>query len=329
MTNIITSVPNPAIKALADGPSRVQADSCANAWQGTVVVSPLKLTWIVGMFIGTLLALLCYPTWDGVVVFLGLSAVTLCFGHSLGMHRKLIHGSYDCPEWLEKLNVYLATLVGLGGPATMTFTHDMRDWAQRQPRCHDYFAHRSPIWKDAFWQLCCDLKLHAPPKFQHDNKLTESRFYRYLQATSMLQQVPVAALLFILGGWGWLLWGVCARVATSMIGHWLVGYFAHNKGGQHWQVKGASVQGYDVAFCSLITFGECWHNNHHAFSYSANLGIYPGQWDPGWWVLLGLRRLGWVWNIQHISHSNIVHGERAKHLKAVCDMQQLTNRNSK
>jgi hypothetical protein len=44
--------------------------------------------------------------------------------------------------------------------------------------------------------------------------------------------------------------------------------------------------------------GECWHNNHHAFPGSARLGLAPGEWDPGWWVLLGLRRLGLVWAIR-------------------------------
>ncbi|UQV44580.1 hypothetical protein KIV45_22675 [Janthinobacterium lividum] len=40
--------------------------------------------------------------------------------------------------------------------------------------------------------------------------------------------------------------------------------------------------------------GECWHNNHHAYPGSARLGLLPGEWDPGWWVLLLLRRLGLV-----------------------------------
>jgi stearoyl-CoA desaturase (delta-9 desaturase) len=40
--------------------------------------------------------------------------------------------------------------------------------------------------------------------------------------------------------------------------------------------------------------GESWHNNHHAFPGSAKLGIEAGQWDPGWWVLLALQRIGLV-----------------------------------
>jgi fatty-acid desaturase len=44
--------------------------------------------------------------------------------------------------------------------------------------------------------------------------------------------------------------------------------------------------------------GECWHNNHHAFPGSARLGLAAGEWDPGWWVLSGLKRIGLVWGIR-------------------------------
>ncbi len=44
--------------------------------------------------------------------------------------------------------------------------------------------------------------------------------------------------------------------------------------------------------------GECWHNNHHAYPGSARLGLHDGEWDPGWWVLMGLQRAGLVWNLR-------------------------------
>lgn len=93
-------------------------------------------------------------------------------------------------------------------------------------------------------------------------------------------------------------WGICTRVTLGVLGHWLVGYFAHNQGARSWHVDGAAVQGYNVPFTALLTMGECWHNNHHAFPGSARLGLLPGQWDPGWWVLLGLQRCGLVANLK-------------------------------
>ena len=110
----------------------------------------------------------------------------------------------------------------------------------------------------------------------------------------MLQQLPPALLLYALGGWALVAWGVCARVAAGVLGHWLIGYFAHNQGGIHHEVKGAAVQGRNIPLTSLLTMGESWHNNHHAFPGSARLGLYAGEWDPGWWTLLLLQRLGLV-----------------------------------
>ena len=53
-------------------------------------------------------------------------------------------------------------------------------------------------------------------------------------------------------------------------------------------------RGKNIRLTSLLTMGECWHNNHHAYPGSARLGLLPGEWDPGWWLLLLLRRLGLV-----------------------------------
>ena len=60
-------------------------------------------------------------------------------------------------------------------------------------------------------------------------------------------------------------WGVCARVTAGVFGHWLIGHLAHNHGELVREIRGAAVQGRNVRFASLLTMGECWHNNHHAF----------------------------------------------------------------
>jgi stearoyl-CoA desaturase (delta-9 desaturase) len=85
---------------------------------------------------------------------------------------------------------------------------------------------------------------------------------------------------------------VCVRVSVCVIGHWLVGHFAHRRGGQTWIVEGAAAQGYNVRLAGLISMGESWHNNHHAFPGSAKLGLLPGEVDPGWWLIKAFEALG-------------------------------------
>lgn len=261
---------------------------------GTVRWAPLKSLWWFAMATGGVLAVTLYASLSGLLLFLASSAVTLCLGHSLGMHRRLIHRSYDCPRWMERLFVHLGTLVAMAGPVGMMRTHDLRDWAQRQPHCHDYFAHRRPFLVDAWWQLHCELQLARPPRFRAPPELLQDRVLMAIERTWLWQQLPWALLFGAIGGIGWVLWGICLRVVVSLTGHWLIGHFAHRQGPRHWHVAGAGVQGHDVPGCGLVTFGECWHNNHHAFPGSARLGLYPGQTDPGWWLLTLMRRIGWV-----------------------------------
>lgn len=265
---------------------------------GTVHYSPLKSFWITGMYLFAIIGGVLTFSIEALAVFLTISAITLCLGHSLGMHRRLIHNSYECPLWLEYLFVYLGVLVGLAGPISMMKTHDLRDWAQRQKRCHDYFAHQQPISTDWYWQLHCDIKLDHPPTFKAEPHIKNDKFYQFIEAYWMWQQLPLVILLGAIGGINWIIWGVCVRVAVSVTGHWLVGYFAHNEGDKHWHVEEAAVQGHNIKHLGLVTMGECWHNNHHAFPGSAKLGLHSGEVDPGWWVLKVLQKLGLVWNIK-------------------------------
>ena len=230
-------------------------------------------------------------------VFVVTTSLSLCLGHSLGMHRRLIHKSYQCPLWLEYFFVHLGVIVGLAGPIGMIKTHDMRDWAQRQKHCHDYFGHQQPIWKDFFWQIFYDIRLKHPPAFNIEPSVQNDSVYRWMEKTWMLQQLPLALLLFWIGGLPWVVWGVCVRVSVSVIGHWLIGYCAHNHGERYWHVKQAHVQGHNVPFAALLTMGESYHNNHHAFPGSANLALEKGQVDVGWWVLNMLAKIGLVWNL--------------------------------
>ena len=293
-------LPRPYTPGLFD---RIDFEGDADPVRGAVRWSPLKSLWWSSMLLLWLTVGVIDFSPSAVLVFVLLSALTLCFGHSLGMHRLLIHGAFECSRPVERSLVYLGTLVGLGGPFTMMVMHDTRDWAQREPACHPFLSHGRGVVGDFWWQLHCKLHLDRPPEFCFPDALANDRFYRVLQATSMLQQVPLALALYAFGGWGWVAWGVGARVAVSIFGHWLVGWFAHNGDARSaerrdWHLRGASTQGFNVPRLGLITFGECWHNNHHAFPGSARLGLREDQWDPGWWALRGMERLGLAWNLR-------------------------------
>lgn len=273
-----------------------------NAWRGSVHWVPAKSLWVTGMTLVGLFGAAVTFSVENLSVLLVTTAVTLCCGHSLGMHRLLIHRSWKTFKPIEYLFVWFGVLVGLAGPIGMMRTHDLRDWAQRQARCHDYFAHRQVWYRDLWWQLHCDVRLTTPPVFQPGVAFRADRVYAFMERYWMAQQIPVALLLAWLGGWQWVIWGVPLRVSVSVLGHWLIGFFAHRQGRRRWHVRGAGVQGYNIHFggplSGLVTMGECWHNNHHAFPGSAKLGLDPGQVDPGWWMLRVMEKLGLAWAIR-------------------------------
>jgi fatty-acid desaturase len=283
---------------LVPGSDRIFADAFTDPTDGVVCWAPAKSLWIGGM---TLIAVILGPltfSWAALVLFALMSGVTLCFGHSVGMHRKLIHGSFDCPLWLERLCVYLGTLVGMAGPFGMIRLHDFRDWAQRQPKCHAYSRHDASFFRDAWWQMHCKLVLKHPPAFRLEVRLAEDKFYHFIERTWMAQQLPLAVVFYAIGGWSWLVWGIFVRVAVCVSGHWLIGHYAHRKGPQTFVIDGAAAQGYNVPFAGLVSMGEAWHNNHHAYPNSAKMGLLPGQIDLGWWLIRALKTADLAQNIK-------------------------------
>jgi stearoyl-CoA desaturase (delta-9 desaturase) len=215
------------------GPASIVADANVDACEGRVRWAPAKSLWIGAMTLTTLVFGPALLTSGAFFLFAVTTVVSLCGGHSVGMHRRLIHRSFDCPLWLERLLVYLGVLVGMSGPIGMARTHDLRDWAQRQPRCHAYFGHEGSLLGDGWRQLHCEVELARPPRFEPDPALARDRVHRWLERTWMAQQLPWAVLFYALGGWPWVVWGVCARVTVGVTGHWLVGHFAHRLAARH------------------------------------------------------------------------------------------------
>lgn len=265
---------------------------------GSVHWDPLRSIWNGSMLLAALVLGPLYFTTDALLVFLVLSALTLCMGHSVGYHRRLVHRSFKCPKGVERFLVWMGALVGMGGPLWTIRTHDTRDWAQRQPHCHDFLAHRHGLLKDGWWNLHCRLALEHGPRCDPGAGIADDPFYKFLERSWMWHQLPLGLALFYFGGMPWLAWGVFVRVAACTTMHWFISYFAHTQGPQSWLVDGAGVQAHDVPIAAIVTMGESWHNNHHAFPASARHGIYPGQPDPGFRFIQLLGLLGLAWDIQ-------------------------------
>jgi stearoyl-CoA desaturase (delta-9 desaturase) len=270
----------------------------ASAVQGEVVWDPTRSLWNGSMLGGALILAPLYFTWTAFAVFLLTAGATLCAGHSVGFHRRLIHRSFECPKWVDWTLMWLGTAVGIGGPIWTIRLHDTRDWAQRQPDCHWFLRHGKPFLLDGFYYLHFRLRLARPPGFDPGPRIATDPFYRFLERSWMLQQLPIGGLLLLAGGLPWLAWGVFVRVSACTTMHWCISYFAHTREPSDWSVDGAVIQASNVPIMAIPTMGESWHGNHHAFPSSARHGLYPGQIDLGYRFIQLLEIMDLAWNVR-------------------------------
>ena len=242
---------------------------------------------------GTLLAPFFYSR-SAVVVAAILYAVT-SLGITLGYHRLLTHRSYKARPWLARLIVFCASQSGQAGPAVWVAIH-------RQHHAnsdHDDDPHDA---RQGFWWSHLGWMTRLTPRRLDDDftrrlarDVLADPFYAFLDRYFMLLCLPTAVLLYLLGGWPWVVWGGFVRVAAVFHATWLVNSAAHRYGYRSFSTGDLSTNCWWVA---LLTFGEGWHNNHHAFPRSARHGLRWWELDLSWLALAGLERLGLVEDVR-------------------------------
>ena len=286
--------------------ARINEPPGANAVDGRLVIAPLK--GLIALLAFGVTASFAYQTfsWINFALMLGLTIVFLWFGDSLGLHRLLIHRSFRCPLWLENVLATCGTLAGLGGPYDAIRIHDERDWAQRQPACHPFFAHQNNYLGDLVYQLFYTFKFDKGPEIDTHKGLENRPFLEWQTRYWWAPQLLITAVLLPFG-WGAVIWGVAVRLSVSLIGHWTGVYLTHRFGKTPYVNEGEAVQGRNLpALVTLITFGETLHNNHHAYPRSARLNFTPHSFDLSYWAIQQLAKVGLAWDILVPRSSNAI-----------------------
>ena len=226
--------------------------------------------------------------------------LTLCLGHSVGLHRGIIHKTYKTSKIFRNILAYLFIFTGLGGPITWLKLHYYRDYWQNRKDCPPYFGYDHSLSKDFFWNLHTHFE---PNKSDFDRYKIPAEdlndpWLLFLEKTWVLHNLLLAVIVWAI--WGEQVMGVCvfARVAASIMGHWYIGFRAHTHGYQRFTIDGADVSGTNLLFLGLISFGEGFHNNHHAHPKSARMGMKWYEIDMGWWMVKIFENLGLVWDVQ-------------------------------
>mgnify|MGYP001797962542 FL=1 len=102
-------------------------------------------------------------------------------------------------------------------------------------------------------------------------------------------QIALGLLLYAVGGWPFVLWGIFVRLVVVYHCTWFVNSATHKFGYKTFNSKDYSTNCWWVA---VVTYGEGWHNNHHAFQFSARHGLQWWEIDATWITIQLLSKLG-------------------------------------
>ena len=251
-------------------------------------VNWLTTTVMVLFHLGAIAALFFF-TWKALFLTLFLWWVSGSLGIGMGYHRLLTHRGYKTPNWVEYFLTICATLTLEGGPIFWVATH----------RIHHRFSDHegdphSPVdgkwWAHMGWILMGKSLHHetaAQARYVPD--LTRDKFHVWISQYHYVPTVVLGALLLAIGGVPCLLWGIFLRTVFGLHSTWLVNSATHSWGSRRFVTRDQSTNSWWVA---LLTWGEGWHNNHHAHPVSARHGLKWYEIDFNWYGIWALKKLG-------------------------------------
>ena len=230
-------------------------------------------------------------SWGAFFVWFFLSWLTGCLGLTLGYHRLLSHRAFEVPLWLERVFATCGALSAEYGPIEWVGLHRQHHkWSDKGLDPHN--INRGFWWAHIGWMLFRVPGEKRVKRYAGD--LRADPYYRWLDNNFLALQIPLGVLLYSLGGWHWVLWGIPLRITAVYHLTWCINSVCHTWGTQPYK---DIDQAKNNKWLGWIAFGEGWHNNHHAFPYSAKHGL-QGQFDLTWYVILLLSKLKLAKNVR-------------------------------
>jgi sn-1 stearoyl-lipid 9-desaturase len=240
---------------------------------------------------------LFYWSWPGLLISAVLAWVAGSLGIGMGYHRLLTHRSYKVPRLVEYALAVCGTLALEGGPINWIATHRIH-----HAHSDDEGDPHTPLdgrwWAHIGWILTGTAQQHSEPVLErYAPDLMADRFIVLLNRFYYAPLVLLGLTLLALGGWRLMFWGVFLRVTVGLHATWLVNSATHLWGKRRFETRDNSRNSWWVA---LLTWGEGWHNNHHAYPTSARHGLAWYEIDFNWWGIRFLQLLRLAKAIKHV-----------------------------
>lgn len=264
----------------------------------------LPIRWSAAIFLfvshAAAIAALFFWSWPAIVCAIVLYWIAGSLGIGMGFHRLLTHRGYQVPRLVEYFLVTCGTLSVEGGPIQWVTTHRIHH-AHTDQKGDPHTPRDGGWWAHIGWILRGTAQDHSQATLErYAPDLIKDRFYVWLDRFYYLPSIVLLIALLAFGGWGMMLWGIFLRVTVGHHTTWLVNSATHLWGRRRFATLEDSRNSWWVA---LLTFGEGWHNNHHAFPTSAQHGLRWYEIDLNWWGIRCLQLLGLARAIKRVRFS--------------------------
>jgi len=252
-----------------------------------------EINWITASFMilfhmGAVAALFFF-SWKAFLTALLLNWVATSLGIGVGYHRLLTHRGYKTPRWVEYFLTTCATLSLEGGPIFWVATHRIHhqysdeNGDPHSPRDGKWWAHMG-------WILVGKSMHHDTSTLaRYVPDLAKDRFHVWITKFHYVPMIVLGLILLAIGGIPLVLWGIFFRTVIGLHCTWLVNSATHSWGSRRFATRDLSTNSLWVA---LFTWGEGWHNNHHAHPVSARHGLRWYEIDTNWYVIWVMKKLG-------------------------------------
>lgn len=251
------------------------------------------LTWMIVMHVGAVAALFFF-TWQALVVAVALHWLTCSIGVCLGYHRFLSHRSLKLVGPARFLVTLCGVISGEGSPLAWAATHRAHH-AHSDEEGDPHSPLDGPWWSHLLWMFVRrDEEYRAALYQRYVPDLARDPILRFFERTYGMWLVATGVVLFALGGWPILLWGLCLRMVFAYHSTWFVNSATHLWGYRSYETSDESRNLWWVA---LASYGEGWHNNHHAYPRLARAGHRWWELDMTFWAIRLLQGLGLAYEV--------------------------------
>jgi fatty-acid desaturase len=237
---------------------------------------------------------LFFFSWQNLAAAVILWWIAGSWGIGMGYHRLFTHRGFKAPRWLERFLATCGSLAMQSGPIAWVTTHRIHhaftetDRDPHSPRNGTYWSHIGWIFRGtAQNQPAVAVQKYSPDLIRDPYLVWLDKYY---YATPIF----VAIILFAIGGWSMVLAGIFLRTVFGWHMTWLVNSATHLWGTRRFETRDDSRNN---GFIAAVTFGEGWHNNHHAFPRSARHGLTWREFDVNWVQIRMLEKLGLVHDV--------------------------------